>query len=415
MNVEAKLISKAIQTGYLKDLIAKGITKRSFNNSEVIEIWEFVTKFFATYKKSPTPEIVIEQFPNFDWTVPSEPIEFLLDGLLVKVKGREARGAFEYLADVLNDNEPEQILKIDETFLDKAKDLAQIVPSSNITKFSSMKSRIETYRKRKEEGFQVGISFGIPLLDEVTFGLHPYQYVTIAGWTGIGKSWLGLLFAVNHYLSGHTPMIISLEMDEQEIYDRLDSIVVGLSWYKRHGLTLSPNEMEQWEEWAEKAENLNNDIIVVDVDYATPEKVYAETARWNPDVVIVDYIQLMLAPSHFRNSWERIGYISQMLKAQARQMRIPIYGLAQANVDSVGEGANLTNLAGSKDIGKHSDLVLGLYQNEEMKEKNKMDISVEKNRIGPAGSVIPMKWNPSNSEFRPWKGSDSYPVEEFEV
>jgi replicative DNA helicase len=167
-------------------------------------------------------------------------------------------------------------------------------------------------------------------------------------------------------------------------------------------LQLTGTEMERWEEMAERAEQAPNDIIVVDVDFATPEKIYADTARWNPDVVIVDYVQLMLAPKHLRASWEKIDYCSRMLKAQARAMKIPVYGIAQSNVDAAEEGAKLTNIGGSRSIGFHSDLVLGMEQRQEDLAQNLMKINIEKNRSGPKNKTIYMKWDQSNSEFRQW-------------
>jgi replicative DNA helicase len=302
--------------------------------------------------------------------------------------------------------------KIDEIFLDKAKDLAQIVPSSNISKFSQMQSRIDSYRERKEQGIQIGIPFGIPKLDELTLGLQSHQYVTIAGFTGVGKSTLGMVLSVHHYLEGANPMIISLEMDEEEIYRKLDAIAVGIKQHAIKEMTLSPNEMKKWEKWADRAEKAANDIIVVDVDFATPEKVYAETARWNPDVVVVDYVQLMSAPNHFKQTWEKVGYVSQMLKMQARQLRIPVYGIAQTNAEGMTEGANLGNLGGSKDIGKHSDIVIGLKQDETMYEMDRMDINVVKNRAGPKGHFS-MLWDQANAIFRPWMGEDAYRKKEI--
>jgi replicative DNA helicase len=406
---EGKLLSKSIQDKKVTDLIAQGIETRHFSDLDNIEVWEFVSDYIRKYKDQPTQEVVEEKFPNYKWQTVKEPLEFVKRKFVIEVKRKEAIGAFEDLASILDNNEDEQIYLIDEIFFDKARDLAQIVPSSNISKFSEMQKRINEYRERKEKGIQVGIPFGIPALDELTLGLQAHQYVTIAGWTGVGKSTLGMLLSVHHYLEGATPMIISLEMYSEEIYRKLDSIAVGLKQHAMKEMTLSPNDMKKWEKYADRAEKAANDIIIVDVDFATPEKVYAETARWNPNIVVVDYVQLMSAPSHFRQTWEKIGYVSQMLKMQARQLRIPVYGIAQTNAEGMTEGAHLGNLGGSKDIGKHSDIVLGLNQDDTMFGMNKMEIKVVKNRAGPTGTVS-MYWNQATAEFRPWQSSDAYPI-----
>lgn len=408
---ENQLLSKAIQTGHVEELIVRSVGVDHFTDNDNKEVWEFALGYFRKYKKSPAFETMREQFPDYNWSISSEPLDFIFDKFETTVTTRKAQHKVERLAEYIDEGGEEQLRKLPELFLDEARDLARSVPSTKISRFSSMSERIEQYYARKEAGLTMGLPYGIPALDEITLGLHPHQYITIAGWTGTGKSWLALILALNHYTEGATPMLVSLEMDEEEVHSRLDAIAVGIKQQAIKGGNLTATEIERWQEYAEKAEQIKNDIIVVDVDFATVEKVYAETARWQPDVVFVDYIQLMLAPKYLRNSWERVGYISQMLKAQARQMRIPIYGLAQSNVDSADQGARLTNLAGSKDIGKHSDLVLGMFQDENMKEKNRMEINVEKNRSGPSGDTIALWWNPSTAIFRPWRDSDSYPVE----
>jgi replicative DNA helicase len=409
---ERKLLSKAVQDDGVVELISQGIEARHFSDKESKELWNFLTEHIKNYRKPPSFEVVKENFEEYRWEITPDPLPFLKDKFISQVKRREAIGAFSDLTEILDANEDSDMAKIDEIFLDKAKDLAQIVPSSNISKFSQMQSRIDSYRERKEQGIQIGIPFGIPKLDELTLGLQSHQYVTIAGFTGVGKSTLGMVLSVHHYLEGANPMIISLEMDEEEIYRKLDAIAVGIKQHAIKEMTLSPNEMKKWEKWADRAEKAANDIIVVDVDFATPEKVYAETARWNPDVVVVDYVQLMSAPNHFKQTWEKVGYVSQMLKMQARQLRIPVYGIAQTNAEGMTEGANLGNLGGSKDIGKHSDIVIGLKQDETMYEMDRMDINVVKNRAGPKGHFS-MLWDQANAIFRPWMGEDAYRKKEI--
>ncbi len=311
---EDQLIQKVATHGGAEILISHGVDETHFFDSDNKAVWNFLVKHIRKYKTSPSFDLVKESFPKHHWEIVTDPLQYVEDQFIIGVKRKAAVSSFDKLAKIIDANDEEQIAVIDEIFLGEAKDLAQIVPSSNVSKFSEMKDRIELYRAKKEEGLPIGLPFGIPKLDELTLGLQEHEYVTIAGWTGVGKTTLALLFAINHYVEGYTPMIISLEMGADELYRRLDSIAAGIRQHSMKALTLSPNEMKRWEIYADKVEKAKEDIVVVDVDFATPEKVYAETARWNPDVVIVDYIQLLIAPKEYRNVWERIGYCSQMMK-----------------------------------------------------------------------------------------------------
>jgi replicative DNA helicase len=411
---ETQLIDKAVQSGGIEQLIAHGVREDHFDNDDNKKIWEYLTGYVRKYRTPPSLDTVKERFPEHKWKIVSEPLQAVQDGFIVGVKRKEAVKAFGDLADILEDNQPENIAIIDELFLDKAKQLAQVVPASHISKFTQMSKRIDEYKVKKDAGITFGIPFGIEALDDKTMGLHPHQYATIAGWTGIGKSTLGLVLSLNHFVAGFTPMIISLEMDEGEIYRKLDAIAVGLKQQYLKAMTLPGADVKKWEEYAAKIETFENDIIVVDVDFATPDKVYAETARWNPDVVVVDYVQLMVGPKNLRSKWEKVDHCSQMLKAQARSLRIPVYGLSQTNADGADQGAKLDNLGGAKAIGFHSDLVLGLNRTEEMEAMNKMQVRIIKNRGGPTGS-FDMYWNQEDAEFREWKGSDVYISQGYKV
>jgi replicative DNA helicase len=409
---ENALISKTSQNQATQTLVAHGVEERHFSEPENKRVWRFITDHISKYKSHPSFELIREEFPEYKWEVIQDPLEVIQDKFIVEVKRASAVEAFRGLAEILDENSedysPANVARIDEIFLDKAKSLAGVVPSSNISKFSEMPSRIDLYRQRKEEGVQIGIPFGIPRLDDWTLGLYPHEYVTIAGFTGVGKSTLALVFTINHYLEGYTPLFISLEMGADELYRKLDSISVGLRQHAMKEMTLSGRDIEKWEKFASEVEKAKNDIIIVDVNNATPDKVFAETSRWNPDVVVVDYVQLLKTKSRYKNKWEQIGEISESMKHMARSLQIPVYGLAQSNADSYEAGANLGNIGGSKDIGRHSDILIGLRQDEMMREQNKMELSVEKNRGGRTGK-IDMYWNYETCIFRQWAPGDEFP------
>lgn len=404
---ETIFIDQVSTRGAIESSVALGIDERHFDDEDNQRVFKYLKDYFIKYKTPPTFTSVSERFPDRKWETVSDPLDFVRDSFLRNVKLREAIETHSRQRDLLERAEPENIDKIDEIFLDDARNLAEIIPASSVSRFSSMPSRISLYKDRLDEDIPLGIPFGVPGLDEITTGIQAHEYITIAGWTGIGKSTLALYFCIQHYLQGYTPLVISLEMDAEELYRKLDAIAVGLRQQALKKLELNSDEMERWEEFAEKVANASKDIIVVDVWNATPENVYAQTSRWRPDVVVVDYIQLLAAPKNFRATWERVDYTSKMMKQMARQLRIPVYGLAQTNADSSEDGARLSNLAGSKNIGQHSDLVLALHQDEEMEQKHKVDIRVEKNRGGPKGTVE-MYFNHTKAQYREWQYDDDW-------
>jgi replicative DNA helicase len=403
MDYESKIISKAAQSGGVEVLIASGISSRHFDNPQNLEIWEYLVSHVDKYKSQPSFEEIKSNFPEYDFEVVTDSFDFVKDRFVANIKRREATQALFDLGQIIDENSYDTLITIDEIFLDKARDLAEIIPTSTAEKFSSMPQRIAEYKKNKAEGIVKGKRFGLPELDEYTLGLQQHEYITVAGPSGLGKTTLGLWFNLNHYLDGHTPMIISLEMSGDEIYRKLDGMAANLKQHAIKAMTLDRESIERWEMIAERAETAANDIIVIDVDNATPEKIYAEASRWNPDIIMVDYIQLLDAPRHIKEGYRQVGHISKQMKKIARQLKIPVYGLSQTNSESFTEGAKLTNVSESRAIVHNSDIVLGLSQDEEQRAVDKLELRLLKNRGGASNKVMFMLWDHANSDYREWR------------
>ena len=131
----------------------------------------------------------------------------------------------------------------------------------------------------------------------------------------------------------------------------------------------------------------------------TATGVFAETVRYKPDLVVVDYISLMDAPRKAGDkSWQQIGAISRDLKLNAQTLAVPVIAAAQTNRDSVSQGVKLETIAFSSSIGMDADIVIGLQQDEDMKAEEKMDVVMVKNRDGKTGRVQ-MNWKMENMQF----------------
>jgi len=277
-----------------------------------------------------------------------------------------------------------------------------VVPSSQVAKLSDVQRRIEEYERRKAEGNMWGIKTGITTLDNLTMGLHPHELATIAGWMGLGKSTLAQVFLFNAYLQDKTPMMISGEMEAEALFRKWDTMATNIEYAALKAMDLGKTQMKKWEQWGEKAAaaSADRDIIVIDdIGKLTVDKVFSETIRYSPDLVCVDYIGLMDAPSQYGQGWEKITYCTKGLKQNARNLKIPHIVVAQTNRDDGGSGAELGKLAGSLSIGRDSDQVYGLYQSEEMVEDKRMEVRLLKSRDSGQGKAL-MKWKPETMEFR---------------
>jgi hypothetical protein len=79
------------------------------------------------------------------------------------------------------------------------------------------------------------------------------DFVILLGWTGVGKSFVARLFAVNAWLAGYRPMIISLEMNKQQESQRIDTLLNNGRGFFTHSDLVRPDAeiVDSYKKWAE--------------------------------------------------------------------------------------------------------------------------------------------------------------------
>ena len=120
------------------------------------------------------------------------------------------------------------------------------------------------------------------------------------------------------------------------------------------------------------------------------------------DLVVIDYLQLMHAPSDRSNQSreQEIATISRSLKALAKELQCPIVALSQLNravEKRKGERPMLADLRESGAIEQDADIVLFLHRSEEDSKDAQtgqaagdtvpVQLIIAKQRQGPTGSV----------------------------
>jgi replicative DNA helicase len=217
-----------------------------------------------------------------------------------------------------------------------------------------------------------------------------------------------------YFKRNQTPLWFSLEMEGDKLAQKWDAWAAGISYNAMKRMELRDDDYEKWARIAEKAADsrFEKDIIVIDdVHKPTPERVYMEVERWQPDVTFVDTIDEIRAPTHLRSVWEQQGHAIRELKGICRTVKRPIVGIAQAGRDAEQEGATLGNIAFSIDIARKADIVLGLHASKEMQAQKKMEVRALKTRDSEGvGLRWEFKWDVANMDFRKWEPGDVMPV-----
>jgi replicative DNA helicase len=266
---------------------------------------------------------------------------------------------------------------------------------------------LEAIQKRVAEGksYITGVPTGFDRLDKNTLGLQPGSLSIIAARPSVGKTAFALNLAANAALLGDRKVaFFSLEMPSDQLSLRLLASEAKLDWRK---LTQGQLGRYEWDKIASHAERISKAQIWLDDNFVlTPvelrskcRKIQRETGL---DLVVIDYLQLMHAPSDRKGQSreQEIATISRSLKALANELKIPIVALSQLNravEKRKGEAPMLSDLRESGAIEQDADIVMFLHRQEQEEDgapphgagdlTQEVQLIIAKQRQGPVGIV----------------------------
>ena len=213
----------------------------------------------------------------------------------------------------------------------------------------------------------------------------------------MGKSDALICVAKNIAQSGKNVLICSLEMSERELVKRNTSNELGIdnADYKTYSADLKKSLQNN----IDALSHLN--IMVDDRGGQKPMDVIASieqmiSLEMRPDVVFIDYLQIMESDVKINNREQEISHISRSLKKIAKEYDLPIIALAQLSrkcEDRADKRPMLSDLRESGAIEQDADSVMFFYRDyyyqEDQNDKttfNEMEWIVRKNRHGGLGT-----------------------------
>ena len=170
------------------------------------------------------------------------------------------------------------------------------------------------------------VKTGIPIIDKCTNGIAPSELVAIGARSGVGKSALAVRIAINMFKAGKKVLIVSREMSKKQVAER---IIISHSGITKEQYENRTFDDEQWVRIVETMEAFSGDGIMIDDKISTIQEIKQAIRRTKPDVLIVDYVQL-LTPSNSRDNRERqVAEISRELKKMTSDFDMVVIQLTQ--------------------------------------------------------------------------------------
>lgn len=170
------------------------------------------------------------------------------------------------------------------------------------------------------------IKTGITVIDKATNGIATTDLVAIGGASGLGKSAIALRIALNMHLENKKVLIISREMSKKELGKRIILSETGISKEKFEERNFNENE---WKQIINVMTHYSTENILIDDTTKTVSGIKRKLRSFNPDLIIVDYVQL-LSPSDSKENRERqVARMSNELKNITLDFHIPVIQLTQ--------------------------------------------------------------------------------------
>ena len=271
-----------------------------------------------------------------------------------------------------------------------------LVKDLGLDYFENPKERLEWIKK------QAGaISTGWKGIDQKLYGgLNRGEITVFAGGSGAGKSLFLQNFGVNWSLAGLNVVYISLELSEQLISMRLDSMVSG---HAAREIMRNIEDVDLKVRMKGKGKGkfrikqMPSGINANDIRAFLRE--YEIQSGTKVDALLVDYLDLMMpiaAKISAENLFVKDKYVSEELRNLAVERNLLLVTASQLNRAAVEEiEFDHSHIAGGISKINTSDNVIGIFTSNAMRERGRYQIQFMKTRSSSGvGSKVDLKFNP---------------------
>lgn len=361
-STESKLISAVLEDKQIHVLLQANVDTllRTHN-----DIWTFIRNYFENNGSVPPATLVVDKFRDFAPESGVGATKHHLEELQGEYLQDSLKDILRNAASEVQDGQGTEAL---EHLISKTSELKKntaIIRDIDVTDIESAAAYYEQVKQAQAAG-SIGIKTGLPGFDNyLPAGITPGQLGVLLAYPGIGKSWLSLYFAVQAWKQGKSPLVISLEMSETEVRNRVFTIMGEGLWSHRQ-LSAGNIEVDDLRRWHKNTIEGKPEFHIISNDSGgevTPSVIRGKIDQYKPDLVIVDYLQLMSPNTKSDSEVVRMKNLSRELKLLAISDEIPILAISSATPDDVTKLDTVPTLgqtSWSRQIAYDSDWLLAM-------------------------------------------------------
>ncbi len=386
-NTEAKLISAVLNDKQVHVLLQANVDNLLRTHTDV---WNFIRNYFEHNSSVPPVNLVVEKFRDFQPVDGVGATKHHLEELQTEYLTDSLKDILRSAAGDVQQGEGNKALENLITQTSELKKNTSAIRDIDVTDLESAVAYFEHVKEQQALG-HVGIKTNLPGFDNyLPSGIMPGQLGVFLAYPGIGKSWMALYFAVQAWKQGKTPLVISLEMSETEVRNRVFTIMGEGLWSHRK-LSNGEVEIETLKMWHAKHLQGKPEFHIISNDQGgeiNPSVLRGKIDQYKPDFVIVDYLQLMAPNQKSDNETVRMKNLSRELKLMAIGEEVPIIAISSATPDDVNDLSGVPTLgqtAWSRQIAYDADWVIALGRST---NSDVIECAFRKNRNGFMGDFL---------------------------
>lgn len=387
LDIENEAISSVTDVDKMRVMYDKGVRAEHFNDPVNASAMLWATEYFVNsgFRHAPTKQSILSEFPSLELKDPEESLTWICSEIKKRYLGGNLQGLVLDVADIMQEEPERAIALIQSKTWELSNNTDDRTSTSNIKKnIEARKVRMLEREEANKNNEIVGARTGFYEIDKHTGGLLDGELAAVAGFAKAGKTWIGLNVAVSASKAGKRAMFVTLELSIEEVEDRLDAMMSGVSYARLQSGALSKSEKADLDDYYEKIDEYG-DILVEQppVGKRTVPHVVRRARESGADVLIIDQMSFMentkgepiIELQEYRN------IVSDLKREISRrdERRIPCYLLAQMNRASIGTRhgrGDMSTLASTSELERTADIVYGISKTrqESLHSKSTLEI-----------------------------------------
>lgn len=371
------------------------------NESMAAQVLEIQFDHIERYGVPATKQELQIEFPRIEFEEPDSDLDWLID----KFQKRYAKNQFEKI--MLDKSVGVEMSKDPIGTVRKlAKELATI---RDVTRRQNIMFRSDDagdimdahWKMLDEMGGKNGCSSGFREIDKHFSGWKKNQLIFYIGRPKRYKSWMQNKCQVGAQKEGFTTVFFPLEMGKDEQFHRYACMVSGVSWLKFMHNELS---MKDRVLMADKVHEMSEIAPAYFFEPPRGERNVANLMNIAKDVgadmVLIDQLKFIEPPRQMEARHQAIELICEELKDACRHFPVVVSAQFNREAESMKEMGDLSKIGLSDSIGQTADVLMGLYQNRDMKDARILEFGVIDARAFDAQSWMLSVELSTNSNFR---------------